>query len=404
MNPADRINRLEAQIAAARRQLIGFLSMAANPTAGPAIRLAQVTTVVDNSPAITPDDAQPLASVYGIKFVDGTFDDSITTLQNPTLAVRATTEYAAAAIGEIAFGVGDLLIVARSNGGWWIVRGASGLVRATANTTAFGYDGAVDFVLDGRDAADVTTALVRNGVVIQGHTYFLQRLYSGGAFYECINPSKMFVGKTTASTPQGQFGGVELYKSNAGTGANGYVASGATNNCYNRVHGTVASGQWVECHEIDQDDAADPKTTWEMQRPDGTAGNAPVTATADGHYLAGETTSFEAAAYAPTLTEGLVLSGRDYRLIWVDDTHYEVANPQLRARGVTDAAIAQNATGTVSVHYRSGSTAYTDTTKNVTALNDLDADIASGAVVELVYEPYGATPGWRIVQTDFTCP
>ncbi len=82
--------------------------------------------------------------------------------------------------------------------------------------------------------------------------------------------------------------------------------------------------------------------------------------------------------------------------------------PFLRFRGVADADIAADATGTVSIYYRSGATAYTDTTVNATALNDLDDTVPSGASVECVYDPYpggaGAyTESWRIIQSDFSC-
>lgn len=71
-------------------------------------------------------------------------------------------------------------------------------------------------------------------------------------------------------------------------------------------------------------------------------------------------------------------------------------------RGVADSVIAADATGTVSVYYRSGATAWTDTGYNVTALNDLDGDVSSSAVVVCRPEHYGTTAGWVIIQAD--CP
>lgn len=81
--------------------------------------------------------------------------------------------------------------------------------------------------------------------------------------------------------------------------------------------------------------------------------------------------------------------------------------PFLRFRGTADADIAIDATGTVSIFYRSGATAYTDTTVNATALNDLDAIVKGGSDIECVYEPYQNagvyTEGWKTVQSDFSC-
>lgn len=90
----------------------------------------------------------------------------------------------------------------------------------------------------------------------------------------------------------------------------------------------------------------------------------------------------------------------------VDSTnHYVLVErvPFLRFRGVADSSIAADATGTVSIYYRSGATAFTDTTVNATALNDLDATVPSSAVIECVWEPYSSTEGWRIIQSDFSC-
>ena len=77
-----------------------------------------------------------------------------------------------------------------------------------------------------------------------------------------------------------------------------------------------------------------------------------------------------------------------------------VPDPFLDFRGVADAAIAADAAGTVSIWYRSGATAFTDSTVNVTALNDLDGAVPSGGVVRVRYDPFGSTESWTIYQSD----
>ena len=67
----------------------------------------------------------------------------------------------------------------------------------------------------------------------------------------------------------------------------------------------------------------------------------------------------------------------------------------------TGGDIADGSTGTVEVYYRSGSTAYTDSTYSVTALNKLGATVKNGSICEIVPEWYGGTLGFRFIQA--TC-
>lgn len=80
--------------------------------------------------------------------------------------------------------------------------------------------------------------------------------------------------------------------------------------------------------------------------------------------------------------------------------------PITELRGVvTGGDIADGATGTIKVYQRTGSTAYTDTTYTVTALNDLGQSVTNGSRVRIAPEPYvsggTATVGWALTQA--TC-
>lgn len=75
-----------------------------------------------------------------------------------------------------------------------------------------------------------------------------------------------------------------------------------------------------------------------------------------------------------------------------------------RVRCVLNGSILQDATGSASVYRRTGATTYSDTTIDITVLNDLDVDLGSGAVCEAVSEHDGSTTRWRIVNADYTCP
>jgi hypothetical protein len=130
-----------------------------------------------------------------------------------------------------------------------------------------------------------------------------------------------------------------------------------------------------------------PATTWTIYA--GTPGSETATSI----------TSFPTGVY---VREGLCFKNTMYRLMEINGIH-EVMNPSMRFRGVADASIAADATGTVSIYYRSGSTAYTDTTINATCLNDLDATVPSAADVEVSWDSDGTTARWKIVQSDFSC-
>ncbi len=120
---------------------------------------------------------------------------------------------------------------------------------------------------------------------------------------------------------------------------------------------------------------------------------------ARGSEVATSVTSFPLGVY---IREGHCYPSVLYKLVELDGG-FEVLNPTLRMRGISDAGIAVDATGTVSIYYRTGATTFTDTTVNATCLNDLDVAVPSAADVQCVWEAYGTTAGWTIIQTDFSC-
>lgn len=77
--------------------------------------------------------------------------------------------------------------------------------------------------------------------------------------------------------------------------------------------------------------------------------------------------------------------------------------PMLSFHGVTDAAHNKDAGGTVSIHYRSGATAYTDTTVNMSSVFNAFGNVASGKDVRCQWDDDGTTSGvgwWEIVAAE----
>jgi hypothetical protein len=110
----------------------------------------------------------------------------------------------------------------------------------------------------------------------------------------------------------------------------------------------------------------------------------------------------------------LKLNTGGFRVIKVyDSTNHLViveAVPFTELTGTANADIASGAAGTVSILYRSSSTAFTDTTADTpsgSVVNALDQTVKSGSKIECVYSPYPSSgtmvEGWKIIQSDFTC-
>ena len=77
--------------------------------------------------------------------------------------------------------------------------------------------------------------------------------------------------------------------------------------------------------------------------------------------------------------------------------------PMLSFHGQTDAAISKDAGGTVSIFYRSGATAYTDTTVNMTNVFNAYGAIGSGKDVRCQWENDATSSGvgwWEIVAAE----
>lgn len=105
--------------------------------------------------------------------------------------------------------------------------------------------------------------------------------------------------------------------------------------------------------------------------------------------------------------DGICLEEGRYLLIEVcgaENAILEVLNPEKVVRCVADATVTTNNTGAFEVSARNGATTYSASALTITALNDLDVDIASGAVCTAVAERDGQDIRWRIVNADYTCP
>lgn len=87
---------------------------------------------------------------------------------------------------------------------------------------------------------------------------------------------------------------------------------------------------------------------------------------------------------------GVVDSGRSFALV--------VPQPFIRFHGVTDAAIAKDASGTVSIYYGTG--AGTDSTVNFTSVYNSFGDVAITKDVEVVWEGDSAGTSWKIVAAE----
>ena len=77
--------------------------------------------------------------------------------------------------------------------------------------------------------------------------------------------------------------------------------------------------------------------------------------------------------------------------------------PMLSFHGVTDAAINKDAGGTVSIYYRSGATAYTDTTVNMSSVFNAYGNVGSGKDVRCQWENDATSSGagwWEIVAAE----
>lgn len=116
----------------------------------------------------------------------------------------------------------------------------------------------------------------------------------------------------------------------------------------------------------------------------------------------GKTFTIDGNDVSVNLGYGVTFSGFTYGLVWAKD-HWGVNNPETNVRCVADAAISEDANGTVSVYYRNADGTYADSGLDIALTrNDLDADIAEDAVLpSVVYDGNGR---WRVAQTDFECP
>jgi hypothetical protein len=77
-----------------------------------------------------------------------------------------------------------------------------------------------------------------------------------------------------------------------------------------------------------------------------------------------------------------------------------------RFRGLLHTDIDQDDTGNAYVYTRIDADTYADSGEMQPVLNDLDADLEAGAIVEVVFEGLdeNGDPLWRITQADYECP
>lgn len=179
--------------------------------------------------------------------------------------------------------------------------------------------------------------------------------------------------------------------------ADGFCAAGATalfaSGAYSAAvpFGVVLAGVTYELAWVDSGYVVQDPEIALLGKPAAlvTAGNA-ATVTIYSGATGGETSLGQTVS--GWVREGLVFSGQWALLAWVDDG-WEVVNPALAIDGTADAAIADGASGTVSVLAETTDGDNTDSGTNVTAFSRFGA-VGSGKAVSCVW--HRDTRTWRI--------
>lgn len=228
-----------------------------------------------------------------------------------------------------------------------------------------------DFTIGG----ETISVAVDAGIVIAGHVYLTTTVVGtdGGELRQVLDPTKIFIGKTTETVAQGDSGEVELYTPASPGGGDDYVATGITLEVYNRLQNSIASGKWVQCHYIDSNAASTTLLQWEMigkiEAGGGGGSNPNLTGNADAFINfddgSGTFTTSDGTKTA-TISRGLCLDGKDYGLIWAEDHHYAVVDPELQIT-VVPTALTKYGNGATCTVYAGTTGAETTTSETITA-------------------------------------
>lgn len=142
MNLESEILRLKQEVQQLRRELRGGIARTANPQGLPQVRLAKISTVCAPDQSTDPT-THPIVYVFGIQFIDGTFDEEAT-VQTLADDDRDTEEYFAASLrGGWAF-AGQVVPVWWLNGRWWIFAAPGVLLGKTNSSISKGGSGVVN--------------------------------------------------------------------------------------------------------------------------------------------------------------------------------------------------------------------------------------------------------------------
>lgn len=391
MSVDTRLMRIEQGLQQLWRLTQGGAVRTANPQGAPAVRLAKIAEAVTPDAGTDPSTA-PIVWVYKIQFVDGTFTESVS-VQTLDTDVRAATYYYAATEHDTKLSVGDIVLVHWMNGRWWIAgRNGPSLVNGTAGDF---YDTGVaplswpaSPMFDADDASSAVSVNLFDGYYFDNHPYTLLKV--SGAYYAPW-PSDVLVGVADADGNEGDSIAISVWYDGADTGEN--ITA--------KVWGvdSVSTGDKVVALIVDglKHDGAGIFSSWICFRggAGGGGGGQAITATADDFYDADvdATGTFTNAdgTFTATISRGLCLDGKDYGLIWADDDHWAVIDPEMEAVVVPTALqkFGGNSTATVYAGATKGSEATTS--------NTISAWVRKGLVFSgKTYRARWLDRGWEI--------